>query len=81
MYIAIDEDAERARTRMNAALEGIYGQRVPAIEAAAITGTAADCIREVNQVAAAGANSSCHGLVRPARADRAAGRRVLPKLR
>jgi probable F420-dependent oxidoreductase len=55
VYIGIDEDAERARTRMNAALEGIYGHRVPAIEAAAITGTTADCIREVNQVAAAGA--------------------------
>ena len=55
MYIAIDEDAARARTRMNAALEGIYGHRVPAIEAAAITGTAADCAHEVNQVAAAGA--------------------------
>jgi len=55
VYIAIDEDAERARTRMNAALEGIYGHRVPAIEAAAVAGTTADCIREVNQVAAAGA--------------------------
>jgi probable F420-dependent oxidoreductase len=55
VYIAIDEDAERARTRMNAALEGIYGHRVPTIEAAAITGTTADCVREVNEVAAAGA--------------------------
>jgi probable F420-dependent oxidoreductase len=55
VYIGIDENAEHARTRMNAALEGIYGHRVPAIEAAAITGTTADCIREVNQVAAAGA--------------------------
>jgi len=55
VYIAIDDDGDRARTRMNAALEGIYGQRVPAIEAAAITGTAADCIREANKVAAAGA--------------------------
>ncbi len=55
VYIAIDEDAGRARTRMDAALEGIYGHRVPAIEAAAITGTATDCVREVNQVAAAGA--------------------------
>jgi probable F420-dependent oxidoreductase len=55
VYIAIDDDAEHARKRVNAALEGIYGQRVPAIEAAAIAGTAADCIREVNQVAAAGA--------------------------
>jgi probable F420-dependent oxidoreductase len=55
VYIAIDEDAERARSRTNAALERIYGVRVPAIEAAAITGTAADCVREVNQVAEAGA--------------------------
>jgi len=55
VYVAIDEDAERARDRTNAALEGIYGHRVPAIEAAAFAGTAADCVREVNQVAAAGA--------------------------
>ena len=55
VYVAIDEDAERARNRMNAALEGIYGHRVPAIEAAAVTGTAADCVREANQVTAAGA--------------------------
>ena len=55
VYIEIDENAERARSRMNAALERIYGTRVPAIEAAAITGPAAHCVREVNQVAAAGA--------------------------
>jgi probable F420-dependent oxidoreductase len=55
VYIAIDDDPERARKRINAALERIYGHRVPAIEAAAIAGTAADCIREVNLVAAAGA--------------------------
>jgi probable F420-dependent oxidoreductase len=55
VYIAVDEDADRARNRMNAALEGIYGHRVPAIEAAAITGTTADCVREVGQVAAADA--------------------------
>ncbi len=55
VYIAIDEDAERARAQMNAALERIYGHRVPSIEAAAITGTAADCVRETSQVAAAGA--------------------------
>jgi probable F420-dependent oxidoreductase len=55
VYIAVDEDGERARTRMNAALEGLYGRRVPAIEAATITGPAADCVREVGQVAAAGA--------------------------
>jgi probable F420-dependent oxidoreductase len=55
VYIAIDEDAERARNRTNAALEGIYGHRVPAIEAAAVTGPAAGCVAEVNKVAAAGA--------------------------
>ena len=55
VYIAVDEDAERARTQMNAGLEKIYGHRVPSIEAAAITGPAANCVREVNQVAAAGA--------------------------
>jgi probable F420-dependent oxidoreductase len=55
VYIAIDEDAERARNRTNAALARIYGSRVPAIEAAAVTGPAADCVRGINQVAAAGA--------------------------
>jgi alkanesulfonate monooxygenase SsuD/methylene tetrahydromethanopterin reductase-like flavin-dependent oxidoreductase (luciferase family) len=55
LYVAIDEDAERARARTNAALERIYGQRVPVIEAAAFAGPVADCVREVNQVAAAGA--------------------------
>jgi probable F420-dependent oxidoreductase len=55
VYIGIDDDAERARDRMNAALAGIYGVRVPAIEAAAVTGTAADCVRQASEVAAAGA--------------------------
>jgi probable F420-dependent oxidoreductase len=55
VYIGIDDDAERARNRMNGALAGIYGQRVPAIEAATITGTAADCVRQASEVAAAGA--------------------------
>jgi probable F420-dependent oxidoreductase len=55
VYLAIDEDAGRARKRINAALEGIYGRRMAAIEAAAIAGTAAGCVRELQQVAAAGA--------------------------
>jgi probable F420-dependent oxidoreductase len=55
VYIGIDDDAERARDRMNEALAGIYGVRVPAIEAAAVTGTAADCVRQASEVAAAGA--------------------------
>ena len=67
---------------MNSALEGIYGQRVPAIEAATVTGTAADCIGEVNKVAEAGAELVLfHGAVRPARAGSTAGAAaVLPKL-
>ena len=56
VYIGIDEDAERARTRMRPALEGIYGHRVPAIEAAAVTGPAANFrVGEISQVAASGA--------------------------
>jgi probable F420-dependent oxidoreductase len=55
VYIAVDDDAARARQRINAALEGVYGRRVEAIEAAAVAGTPAECVREVRQVAAAGA--------------------------
>ena len=55
IYIAVDDDAARARMRINDAMERIYGRRVPTIEAAAVAGTAADCVREVNAVAAAGA--------------------------
>jgi probable F420-dependent oxidoreductase len=55
VYVGIDEDTGRARQRMNAALESIYGQRVPSIEAAAVAGTAAECARELRRVAEAGA--------------------------
>ncbi len=55
VYVAIDDHAERARERMNAGLTELYGRRVEAIEAAAVTGTAADCVRELHQVAEAGA--------------------------
>jgi len=55
VYIAVDEDAGRARSRINTALERLYGRRVEAIEAAAIAGTPADCVREVRKVAEAGA--------------------------
>jgi probable F420-dependent oxidoreductase len=55
VYVAIDEDAGRARARVNAALEQLYGHRSEAIEAAAAAGTAADCVRELQQVAEAGA--------------------------
>jgi probable F420-dependent oxidoreductase len=55
VYIAVDENAGWARERMNAALERLYGRRVEDIEAAAVAGTAAECVREVRQVAEAGA--------------------------
>jgi probable F420-dependent oxidoreductase len=55
VYIAIDDDVARARERVNAGLERVYGQRVAAIEAAAVAGTPADCVRELREVAAAGA--------------------------
>jgi probable F420-dependent oxidoreductase len=55
VYIAVDEDAGRARDRVNAALGQVYGQRVPAIEAAAIAGPPDHCVRELREVAEAGA--------------------------
>ncbi|HEY0937720.1 MAG TPA: LLM class flavin-dependent oxidoreductase [Trebonia sp.] len=55
VYIGIDADRDRARARMNAALEAYYGTRVPAIEAAAVTGTAAECAAGVRAVIDAGA--------------------------
>ncbi len=55
VYVAVDEDAGRARKRMNAELERLYGFRSEGIEAAAVTGTPADCARELQKVAEAGA--------------------------
>jgi alkanesulfonate monooxygenase SsuD/methylene tetrahydromethanopterin reductase-like flavin-dependent oxidoreductase (luciferase family) len=55
VYVAVDDDAGRARTRVNAALEALYGHRSEAIEAAAVAGTAAHCVRELRQVIEAGA--------------------------
>jgi len=55
VYIAVDADAGRARERINAALERLYGRRVPGIEAAAVAGTPAGCVAAVREVAAAGA--------------------------
>jgi probable F420-dependent oxidoreductase len=55
VYIAVDEDAGRARSRINTALERLYGRRVEAIETAAVAGPPADCVRELRKVAEAGA--------------------------
>ena len=55
VYIAVDDDAARAREHMNAAMAQIYGRRVPDIEEAAIAGTADDCAEAVREVVEAGA--------------------------
>jgi alkanesulfonate monooxygenase SsuD/methylene tetrahydromethanopterin reductase-like flavin-dependent oxidoreductase (luciferase family) len=56
IYLGIDPaDGARARERMSAVLAAMYGQRVPAIEAATVAGTLAECVAGVRQVIAAGA--------------------------
>jgi alkanesulfonate monooxygenase SsuD/methylene tetrahydromethanopterin reductase-like flavin-dependent oxidoreductase (luciferase family) len=55
LYIGVDDNAARARHRMNAAIAGMYGGPTPEIEAAAVAGTPAECAAEVARVAAAGA--------------------------
>jgi hypothetical protein len=56
VYIGIDQsDGSRARERMNAALSDMYGQRIPAIEAAAVAGTVPECVAGVRAVIDAGA--------------------------
>jgi probable F420-dependent oxidoreductase len=55
VYIAVDDDAPRARAQVNAALAQVYGQQVGAIEAAAVAGSAAACVRELRHVVEAGA--------------------------
>jgi len=55
VYIAVDSDAGRARDRINDALERLYGHRSPDIEAAAVAGPPAECVRDLRPVADAGA--------------------------
>lgn len=55
VYISIDENPGRARERVNARLESVYGRRVPSIEEAAVAGTVSDCVRSVQEVIDAGA--------------------------
>lgn len=55
IYIGIGPDPDRARARVNAGLERLYGQRVPAIERAAVAGTVSECVAAARAVAAAGA--------------------------
>jgi probable F420-dependent oxidoreductase len=55
VYVAVDDDTERARKRINTTLERLYGHRSEDIEAAAIAGTPAECVHELRKVAEAGA--------------------------
>ncbi|GAA1912951.1 LLM class flavin-dependent oxidoreductase [Streptantibioticus ferralitis] len=55
VYIAVDDDAQRARDRINAELAALYMRQSPEIEAAAIAGTPGDCVRQLREVVAAGA--------------------------
>ena len=81
VYVAIDDHAERARERINAALTELYGRRVEAIEAAAVAGTAADCVRELHQVAEAGAELIlCTALFDQAEQMEQLAAAVIPKL-
>ena len=55
VYVAIDEDAGRARRRMNDAMERLYGRRSADIESATVAGTPAGCVAALREVVAAGA--------------------------
>jgi probable F420-dependent oxidoreductase len=55
LYVVVDDDGARARKRINAAMERLYGRRVPDIEAAAVAGPAAECAAQVRAAADAGA--------------------------
>jgi probable F420-dependent oxidoreductase len=55
VYIAVDDDTQQARARINAAMERLYGRRSGQIEAAAVAGTPDECARELRAVAGAGA--------------------------
>ena len=56
IYIAIDDDADRARARMADALIGVYGPAFgPTLMPVTVTGPAGACVRGVQEVADAGA--------------------------
>jgi alkanesulfonate monooxygenase SsuD/methylene tetrahydromethanopterin reductase-like flavin-dependent oxidoreductase (luciferase family) len=55
VYVAIDDNAGRARQRMNEEMEHLYGRRSADIEAAAVAGTPDDCAAALREVVAAGA--------------------------
>ncbi len=53
VYVTIDDDPERARTRTDAALEHHYGRS--GLAAVAVTGAPDECVRGLREVAGAGA--------------------------
>jgi alkanesulfonate monooxygenase SsuD/methylene tetrahydromethanopterin reductase-like flavin-dependent oxidoreductase (luciferase family) len=56
VYIAVDDDGERARRRIAGALDDLYGfYGLRGVEAVAVAGTAGDCVRGLREVVAAGA--------------------------
>jgi alkanesulfonate monooxygenase SsuD/methylene tetrahydromethanopterin reductase-like flavin-dependent oxidoreductase (luciferase family) len=56
VYLAVDDNAERARARVRTALDGQYGWfRVPDLSPVAVAGTPADCVEGIRAVAEAGA--------------------------
>ena len=81
VYVAVDEDAGRARKRMNAELERLYGFRSEGIEAAAVAGAPADCARELQKVAEAGAELIlCTPMFEPAAQAERLAASVIPLL-
>src|SRR4051812_10060957 len=57
IYIAVDDDADRARQRMAAALHDLYGYfGAPDLSAVAVNGTPQECARGVRAVVDAGAD-------------------------
>ncbi len=81
VYIAVDSDGGRARERINAELGSLYGHLPASIEAAAIAGTVDDCVRELRDVIAAGAELILFTALydQPEHAERIAGE-IIPKL-
>jgi probable F420-dependent oxidoreductase len=59
VYIGVDDDAERVRQRVAAALEELYGAhgRARGIAAVAVAGTPQECVQGLREVAVAGAGT------------------------
>jgi alkanesulfonate monooxygenase SsuD/methylene tetrahydromethanopterin reductase-like flavin-dependent oxidoreductase (luciferase family) len=67
---------------MNAALERLYGRRLPAIEAAAFAGTPAGCVAAARDIATAGAGLILFSpMFSPAEHAEVLAAEVIPQLR